>query len=110
VRIKTSFVFMLVLAILVLPVTAYCQWVWTSQRVHEALKEKCFRRVASILLTKRPSCRIALSEKCSSDPHVRSVILNFFIEQFIIWKKEKRSLIDFKCIVIIEIHDIGFIG
>ena len=39
-RIKTASVFMLVLAILVFPVTAYCQWVWTSQRVHEALKEK----------------------------------------------------------------------
>jgi len=39
-RIKTASVFILVLAILVFPVTAYCQCVWTSQRVHEALKEK----------------------------------------------------------------------
>ncbi len=69
-----------------------------------------FGGVVSTPLTKRLSCRIALSEKCRSNPHVRSVILNFFIEQFIIWQKEKRSLIDFECVVIIKIHDIGFIG
>ena len=40
---------------------------------------------------------------------MRSVILNFFIEQFIIWEKENRSLIDFKGTTIIKIHDIGFI-
>jgi len=40
----------------------------------------------------------------------RSLILNFLVEQFIIWKKEDRSLIDFKSITIIQIHDIGLIG
>lgn len=36
--------------------------------------------------------------------------LNFFIEQFIIWQKGKRSLIDFKYVAMINIHDIGFFG
>ncbi len=72
--------------------------------------EKGLQRIASTLLIKKLFCRISLSEKCSSNPHVRSVILNFFIEQFIIWKKENRSLIDFKSITIIQIHNIGFIG
>ena len=37
------------------------------------LVTSCFGGVASILLTKRLSCRIALSEKCRPDPHVRCV-------------------------------------
>ena len=53
---------------------------------------------------------MSLREKRKSDLHVRLVTLDFSIEQFIVWKKEDRSLIDFKSITIIQIHDIGFIG